>query len=116
MKTIFNFSHPLGEKAKEQITKAVGENKVCNIPVHLNLHEKLHPQMLKICHQAVTDHGQPDYIICPGHASAAVIIDRFFSRAEDDYPPITTYRPTIRLVMENSSTPPIFVLAEIWGA
>jgi hypothetical protein len=82
MKTIFNFSHPLGEKAKEQITAEVGENKVCNISVHLDLHEKLHPQMLKICHQAVTDHGQsakaghPRKIPFRGEKMACVLCER----------------------------------------
>jgi len=113
MKTIFNFSHPLSQKTAEQITQAVGENRVAVIRVQLDLSQPLKPQVFDICHSAVNEHGKPDYILPPMHAYAAVLTDRYFSQPEDDYPPCVTYTPVIRLVMENGTTPPVFVLAEI---
>lgn len=114
MKTIFNFSHSLGTKATEQITQAIGVNQVFNIRVQLDLSQALPSQVFELCRAAKAEHGQPDYLLPPGLAPAAILIDRYFSKLEDDYPPCVTYVPTIRLVMENGTTPPVFVLAEIW--
>lgn len=114
MKTILNFSHPLSTKCAEQITAAIGPNRVVNIRFQLDLNRPFKPQVFELCENAITEHGKPDYILPPSLAAGAILVDRYFSRPEDDYPPCVTYTPVIRLVMENGSTPPVFVLAEIW--
>ena len=96
MKMIFNFSHPLSAEAIEQITQEIGENYIINIPVQLDLTLPLRSQVFDICSAAADKYGQPDYIVPPGLAPAAILIDRYFSRPNDDCGIINT--PLIRLV------------------
>jgi hypothetical protein len=97
-KLIFNFSRNLGGHALEGIGKAIGSNIIAAVRLQLDLNAPVSEQAVKLCQAAVERYGWPDYIIPPDHAVAAIFIDRFFSRAEDDFPPVITYRPVIRLL------------------
>lgn len=112
MITIFNFSHPLSKKANDQLAEQFVTYQVVNITVQLDLSAPVREQVWQICRKSVQVY-QPDYIILPGLAIAAVYIDRYFSKPEDDYPPVVTYKPLIRLVQEPGTSPPVFVVAEI---
>ena len=113
MKTVFNFGHPLSEKAKGQLDELIGENAVVHQPTAVELSKPVGLQVKELCRALVREHGRPDYIILPGLAIAAVYVDRFFSTPEDDYPPCVTYTKLIRLQMEPGTTPPVFVVGGI---
>jgi hypothetical protein len=111
-KLVLNFGHPLSDKAKEEIQKTIGPHVVAQVKMHLDLNAPVSEQVVNLCRFAVQAYGQPDYIILPGLALAAVYVDRFFSRAEDDFPPCITYTPIIRLVMIGQA-PPVFTFGGV---
>lgn len=101
MTVIFNFSHPLSEKAQQQITEAIGENEVHTIRIQLDLQKAIKPQVFALCEMIYTEFGNPNYLILPGHAVAAGFITQWFSQAKDDYPPVTAFIPVIWLKQES---------------
>lgn len=111
-KLIFNFSHPLTGHALEGIREEVGESVVSLVRVQLDLNAPVGEQVFKLCRRALELYGKPDYVIPPGHALAAVYVDRFFSGVEG-FPPVMSYTPIIRLVMIANSTPPAFAFGGI---
>jgi hypothetical protein len=68
IKRLVNYSHPLGEKAKKQIQKEIGEFEEVRIQVELDLGKALLPQ--------VDDLIDPmaDYIIPPAFGAAAYVM------------------------------------------
>lgn len=102
MITIFNFSHPLSEKAQQQITNSIGKhNIIYTVHVQLDLEKPLKPQVFNMCETVYTEFGNPNYLILPGHAVAAGFITQWFSQAKDDYPPVAAFTPVIWLKQES---------------
>lgn len=110
-KLILNFGHPLSDQAKEELKEVVGLHTTAWIKVQIDLNQSVGEQVFKLCREAVEKFGRPDYVIPPGHALAAIYVDRFFSGVEG-FPPAMFYTPIIRLVMIGA-VPPTFAFGGI---
>ncbi len=108
-KVLFNFSHPLSEKAKAQIREALGEEpKIVQVPVHLDLNESIAEQIHEILEPYRDLFKDKEtsavYIIPPGLSYAAIEVFYYFLN-------VFGFVNVVRLKPEG--TPPTWVLAEI---
>ncbi len=138
MKTIFNFSHPLNERTIQQITDAIGENTIHTIrvqsnhiqeaaetlqgfgkttidtiQVRLDPEQPIRPQIIEICKMAYAEFGEPDYLVLPGKAEAAGFVTQYFSEPQDDYPPVTFFKPVIWVKQDRAKLVSEFILGGI---
>jgi len=82
MKTVLNFSHPLNPDAARVLQEEYGVQEIVQVPFHLDTNRPIVPQVAEVTSAVRKEHGEPDYIILPGFAPAAVLVARAFPRAK----------------------------------
>ena len=112
MKTIFNFGYLLDARVTEQITQALGPHTIANVQLQLVPNRPDSESVVEACRRAVGIFGWPDYVIPPRLPIPAIFADRFFSQASDDFPPVISYVPIIRLV-QIKAAPPVYIYGGI---
>lgn len=107
--TIWNFSQPLSDIAKQQIIEKLGNVTVYRIEVQLDLEKSIKLQMHNICRKAqIEGNPLPDYAILPDIAAAAVWFDRWIAHYSND----VSYVKLVHL-KSDGKTPPQWVLGSI---
>jgi len=96
---LINFSHPLNPDAERVLHKEYGVTEIVHYPIHLDLNVGLDTQVQAIVEDVRSRYGEPDVIIPPGYAPAAILLAEAFP-----------YR-FIRLT--STGTPPKWMPAEL---
>lgn len=110
MKKLLNFSHPLGEKAGNQIQEIEGDFEEIVVPCQLNFEGKsLEAQIADIEASAPIRLMQADLVIPPAFAEAAYLLaeGHLVSGLDHKGP------KSVWLKKEPGTSPPVFVLGGI---